>query len=315
MELQYLRSMAPKAGTGCFSIVRNEIYLLPFFLDHYRALGVSFFVFYDDHSTDGTRELLAAQSDCIVVTSAYRYNEVLHGGLELKHHVRNYLPEMYGNGGWFLTVDADEFLILPTRFSTIDDLTLYLDKRDLLCVHAPMIGFYPETLARRDYNGGVSPFAVNRWFDRTPSFLRLPHLRLPVLHSGGMRYRLAKMLEATQPEAFRRVFGKGGYLLGCPWKVPLLKTGQGLFRANAHGLNQRPPLGVEVGLAHFKLHPDFDRKVADAIERKTYFRDSIEYRFWHAALELLSDEPLICPESVEFDSAASVEAAGLIWAD
>lgn len=47
-----------KDKTIVFSIVANEIYLLPYFLKHYRSLGIKTFFFLIDKSDDGTTEFL-----------------------------------------------------------------------------------------------------------------------------------------------------------------------------------------------------------------------------------------------------------------
>ena len=68
-------------GMGMFCVVRDEAYFLPFLLEHYRRLGVEHFLFYDDKSSDGSRELLEAQPDCAVVTSDIPYGAILENGL------------------------------------------------------------------------------------------------------------------------------------------------------------------------------------------------------------------------------------------
>ena len=45
------------------STLRNERVRLPYFLRYYRNLGVGHFLFVDNDSDDGTRELLAKQED------------------------------------------------------------------------------------------------------------------------------------------------------------------------------------------------------------------------------------------------------------
>ncbi len=56
-----------------FVTVRNEIRRLPFFLDYYRRLGVSHFLFVDNGSTDGGRELLEGEDDASVWTTDASY--------------------------------------------------------------------------------------------------------------------------------------------------------------------------------------------------------------------------------------------------
>ena len=56
------------AGVGpndilLFATIRNEQLRLPFFMAHYRRLGVQHFFFISNNSTDGTNDFLARQQD------------------------------------------------------------------------------------------------------------------------------------------------------------------------------------------------------------------------------------------------------------
>ena len=56
------------AGVGpndilLFATVLNEQFRLPFFMAHYRRLGVQHFFFISNNSTDGTNDFLARQQD------------------------------------------------------------------------------------------------------------------------------------------------------------------------------------------------------------------------------------------------------------
>jgi len=46
-----------------FSTQRNEMERLPYFLDHYRKMGVAHFIIVDNGSTDGSAEFLAGKPD------------------------------------------------------------------------------------------------------------------------------------------------------------------------------------------------------------------------------------------------------------
>ena len=48
----------PKFDILLVCVLKDEMYFLPEFLAHYRALGVEHFVFLDDASTDGTTVFL-----------------------------------------------------------------------------------------------------------------------------------------------------------------------------------------------------------------------------------------------------------------
>jgi hypothetical protein len=116
--------------SGCdalslFGIVRNELYYLPAFLDHYRRLGVVRFVILDDQSDDGSREFLTAQPDVMLLGSARRYGERVFpdqvdtqlADVRMVHAWRTLMLKRYSLGRWALLVDADEFLRLPPGVS------------------------------------------------------------------------------------------------------------------------------------------------------------------------------------------------------
>ena len=68
------RSAAIRPGDILAAVtVRNESVRLPFFLTHYRRLGVAHFLFVDNGSDDGSRDYLAAQPDVSLWTTAASY--------------------------------------------------------------------------------------------------------------------------------------------------------------------------------------------------------------------------------------------------
>jgi hypothetical protein len=314
LEIKIIKDVARRPGTFCYSIVWNEMWMLPHFLDHYRKLGVSYFVFYDDGSTDGTLELLLAQPDCAVLAAASDAPLPPQQWVNRQIALSNTIPEHFGDGRWSIDADVDEFLLLPTRFANIDALVQYLDVRALRCVQAPMIDFYPARLSERMF-GEKSPFEGAPWFDPDPLFIRpYPQVR-PTPVAGGVRIRLGKMLVERYPELGAAIFGSSPLRAPQMVKVPLLKTGSGIRRTSPHHVDVPPPMGIQLAFAHFKFFPGSDGKIVEAIERNTHFRDAIAYKSMQAIFEKLNDEPLVTDRSVRYQGPASVEAAGLMWAD
>lgn len=312
MNVRILKRAKSLRGVLSFSLIYNEEWFLPHFLEHHRALGVEHFVFYDDHSTDGTRDLLMAQNDCTIVTALDEERPVQRLGL-LQIILGNWVIETFGRGSWALMLDLDEFVILPPGFASIAELTDYLTQRDQRCAMAVMVDFYPERLSERFFDP-LPPLQGSRWFDREPGFRRHPLTGEPQIVAAGVRARLLKTLAARHPAKIPKIYGNSPYRVAKMWKAPLLKTAEGIKRTNAHSLNILPSDIVQIGLAHFKFYPGLDARVADALQRKGYFQASVEYRFLHAVLDLLPDESLIGPASVEYRSPSSLEEAGLIWA-
>ena len=123
-----------------FATIRNEAARLPFFLRHYRALGVNHFLFVDNASDDGSPEALAAEPDVSLWTTRASYR-----GSRFGMDWLNGLLARHGSGHWCLTVDADELLLIPHGDrATLRELTAALDARGLPMMAAMMLDLYPE---------------------------------------------------------------------------------------------------------------------------------------------------------------------------
>lgn len=91
-----------------FVTIRNEALRLPYFLDYYRKQGAAHFLFVDNGSDDGGRELLEGEQDVSLWTTTASYRKSRFGTDWL-----NWLKLRHGCGHWTLTLDPDEFLIYP----------------------------------------------------------------------------------------------------------------------------------------------------------------------------------------------------------
>ncbi|MEP2029316.1 MAG: glycosyltransferase family 2 protein [Paracoccaceae bacterium] len=145
-----------------FSTVRNEALRLPFFLQHYRDLGVTHFLIVDNGSDDGTNTYLKDQSDVSLWSTKESYKNARFGVDWLA-----WLRIKYAHGHWCLTVDADEILIYP-HWDTkpLDTLTNWLDDQCIPAFGAMMLELYPK--GRTDqtpYVSGQDPTEVLNWFD------------------------------------------------------------------------------------------------------------------------------------------------------
>ena len=87
-------------------ISRNERRLIDPFLEHYRRLGVTRFLWLDDRSADGSREILTDQADVDLLASNVSYREAHRGRLW-----REMIIDRYGRNRWYVMVDTDEFLV------------------------------------------------------------------------------------------------------------------------------------------------------------------------------------------------------------
>jgi len=307
------------AGTVIFSIVGNEMYFLPHFLEHYRNLGIQEFCFLVDTSDDGTLEYLMEQEDCWVLESDIQFGDrvrIVHG--DRKHEKRFgtaakfLIPKALFQGRWVLTVDADEFLVLPQPSTTILELIERLEGNGLNCCRALMVDFLPTTLTALDKNdSSASPFSLNpfydvvfiEWQNKSPEPER-------VIFEMEVRTRLYIKMMADLPEQAQELGQIGGVRIN---KVPLLKWSHRTVVTGAHTSNHLPDNRVQVAFAHFKFFPGWKQKVDDAIKREQYYNASSKYKALKLAYEQLGDWPLEGPWSRKFVAPESLERSGLVF--
>ena len=288
-------------GEACriFSVVGDEPYFVPYFLDHYRNLGVTRFVFYLDRQSDELRQYIVSQPDVTAFTSsiafATAFGRYSNGALFRWHHLLNdFLTEKIFAKRWALSVDVDEFAILPSRFSTLDEYCSYLDGLSVVHVGAPMVEPYPKMLSELDVCGSqVEPFSVCQFFDLGPYYCWSDRLTPDCLHAG-VRQRIVDKVQRLFPQEFAKIIAPGNrYKPPKMWKVPLLKHGYGVRRIMKHEATHSPSIPNGLALMHFKFFPNYQAKVADAIASSQYYQNSLEYRLLGLARDKLGDCSLI----------------------
>ncbi|MCH2248297.1 MAG: glycosyltransferase family 2 protein [Cognatishimia sp.] len=167
-QLKLVQDQTDQIASGdilLFAVVRNEETRLPHFLEYYRALGVEHFLIVDNASNDGTRALLADQSNVSIweTKASYRASRF---GMDWV----NRLLAKYGHGHWCLTVDADELLVFPKALgATLPDLVGHLERNSQLGFGALMLDMAPEeALGTATYSAGQDPIETLPFFDPGP---------------------------------------------------------------------------------------------------------------------------------------------------
>ena len=124
LEIDVLRKGKETSGVALFAMLRNEIYFLPHWLQHYRDLGIKEFLLFDDRSDDGSREYLLSQDDCTLFQGNHAWGDVIRG-IPFSFYIRHMICRKLGKHRWLLSVDADEFLVLPSQFESVCDPGCY----------------------------------------------------------------------------------------------------------------------------------------------------------------------------------------------
>lgn len=255
---------APVCVVAC---MRNEMQMLPMFLDHYRKLGVGGFLVVDNVSEDGTLAFLAEQEDVAAFSSDAPYSKTEYGVVWQRALIANFRL-----GRWSLVADCDEFLVLPDGADTLPDLLAGAAFAEADAARAFMLDMYPEgPLAGATLRSG-DPFAELTHCERAP-FLNAwnpgPYAN-DETWTSALRHRL---LPGSRRELF--VAQKYALMRYRPW----MRFTAGLHYGSDLRLARR-----DLVFAHFKYHADFHERVRIETTRGEHFNDAEEYRKYLALL-------------------------------
>lgn len=308
-----------KSNIVVFSVVADELYLLPHFLAHHRVLGVEQFLFYVDYSTDGTLEYLSAQDDCAIVTSPKAFGDPMifsARGQKISQRFgifcKTYFPSIFLKGKWVIILDADEFLFLPRPSTSINDFVARLYENGLQSCRALMIDFFPNKLSElSDCDRSCSPFNLAPYFDAHS--VNWPNNTIrPINYDTSPTIRNRIVDEQERREALPVEIVKK-QKLNWMYKSPITRWTPNTFYYHSHTSNHIQSDKVQVVLAHFKFYPGWGKKVSNAMRDKQYYRGSIKYQPLHYAYKYLQDWSLVASHSIRFVDTNDFINEGLLF--
>ena len=295
------QGLAPQAILA-FVTLRNEALRLPYFLEHYRKLGVGHFFVVDNGSTDGSAALLDAP-DISVWRSEGGY-KASRFGLDWL----TWLMRRHGAGHWCLTVDVDELLIYPhCETRPLPALTQHLAAAGRSSFGAMMLDLYPRgALAAQSYRPGQDPLEVLAWFDSGNYVVQVQPRMRNLWIQGGVRARAFFAAEPRKAPTLN--------------KVPLVFWRRGYAYVNSTHAILPPRLNAvfdETGgemlsgiLLHTKFLPIIAEKSAEERQRGEHFANSTLYDRYYAAL--IASPDLWTPSSCRYRGWRHLEALGLM---
>lgn len=253
--------------------MRNEMIILPHFLDHYRNMGVQAFIISDNFSDDGTREYLHQQPDVILYSADTEYKHSNFGVSWQQAILSNHCINK-----WALIADADEFLVFPeTSCNDLHQYVLQVEIDGADCIRTEMVDMYPfNDLEDADFTVNA-PFEVANWHDKTPLLnwhLGSGHFSNRISAVSALRHRLDQNAE---PNAFTSQ--KYALFKYKPW----IRLSQGIHDITGVNVHQTP-----AWFAHFKYHAGFKQKIAEEIKRKQHYNGAQEYRRYATMLAEIS---------------------------
>ncbi|CTQ55429.1 hypothetical protein LP7551_03972 [Roseibium album] len=335
----------PNDGVVAVILAYNESLRFPYFLQHYREIGVRHFIVVDNNSNDGTGALLEKQDDVSVVSTKKLYRDY-------KSTWRQLLCERYLDDRWVIFPDVDELFVYPGwPERRIDDLLNYLDEHRYRALFCPMVDMYPkEPLKDLGYKPGDSFLECCPYFDATGyryNPLKGSHrkrYKSPSRHVfGGTRERLFHQdvkrpesildkallagpfsIHAKAPESdfghkldhslFKLVKKALPDTAAVQSKMPLIRwCSEYKFSGGVHGIDKHIEVAPDWGaLLHFKYLDDFQSKVIEALERKQHTDNAGHYQDYDAQLERLMEYGLHYESSALFSDVQSLIRCGLM---
>jgi len=325
--------LTARPGLSLIAVLRNEIYMLPTFLEAYRKLGVARFILLDDRSDDGSADYLAQQSDVMLLTSTRRYGDrpdeaelppALRGKGDLRmiHLWRTALMNRFCHDRWAVQCDLDEIACLP-KGTDLNTLTQAADQKGENGIWGGMIDLYPESID--DLAPGTAtagdPRAGTWYFDGARHFT----LRkgAPPLHRYvGVRYRLdthyglkpkISALRALKLKWRGRYKAPSGRLV----KPLLQRWSRGNFYLSSHVTTLSLGHHQLIPLMHYRYTPAIYGKIDWAIPSGGYSKGNSDYQRFDALLSRMAADHarFTCPLSRRFtgfdDLAATGNAIGL----
>jgi len=291
----------PKDGLPLICVAKNESYFWPFFLTHYRSLGVEHFVILDDQSTDKSLEFLSAQPDVTVLRANMNFSD-MYGKLRFGIAIRGLLSKHFFPDRWTLVADADEFWITPTGFNSFPDLITSLEANGHTLCRGIMIDLFPRQLNHIDpLQTETPPWILSPWYDdiRPINWPAQSFTPTQVNPERQVRNRMALRLLSCGHINRADLVARG---LPSIHKSPLVKWARQTSLLGAHRISNRYHDSNQLACAHFKFFPQWPSKVKKAIESQAYYKESIEYKMLKMSIEHLSDFDLCGPSSEKFAS-------------
>ncbi|MCL6651241.1 hypothetical protein A6R70_02945 [Agrobacterium rubi] len=235
-------------------VSHNEINILSSFLEHYRKLGVTRFIFVDDVSTDGTREFLASHPDVDLWTSPIRFAEARRG-----RQWREQLFDTYGKNRWYLNLDSDEFLFFAdSETRSIQNLIAILEAEGDKRLAAPMLDMY-RTFLGEEKSSNTLPWQFSDHFDRQGYDMSVGKRGISI--KGGPRGR--KFNEQNELVKYPLIYWDDECLFGSSIHRPL-----------PYGRNFPKNWGA---LLHLKFFVNYKEKISEAVDDKQHYGGSSHY--------------------------------------
>lgn len=130
--------VVPEGEVLAIVLVRDGTYYFDAFFEYYRKMGIRYFAFIDNGSTDETIARIRSEAGCVIDRVVLPL--ALYEGL-----IRGYPAQTYGQNRWCLYVDMDEQFDFEGRETYgLPALVRYLEARGETALMAQMLEMFPR---------------------------------------------------------------------------------------------------------------------------------------------------------------------------
>ena len=282
---------------GLFAVCRNEESRLPYWLKHYKDLGIDHAYIVCNDTTDKSISILKRHPEVSVFETEKSFSQSSFGRDWLET-----LQNTYAMDRWCIQVDCDEFV----KFESDERYCLksYIEKLEVenySAIHAILLDMFSSHPIEQTYiEPGRNPIEVCNFFD-ADNLLLGENTKASLLGTrpnciiGGVR---------------KRVFGLSPNLS----KVPLFKKTKGtrLF-PGAHFIEGN---SVKVGdsvVFHFKYVEGFNARVNEEALREQHFGQASEYKAYRQTINTRPDLTLWTGSSVKYTSSSDLKRLVKPW--
>jgi tetratricopeptide (TPR) repeat protein len=291
-SLEQIDGRVPRPGAGevlLFTVLRNEAWRLPRFLQYYRSLGVGRFFVVDNGSDDGGTDFLLAQDDVHVFRTEDSFAKSSSGMRWV-----NELVERFGDDHWCLYVDADEMLVFPGA----EDLGLahllhYMERKGHEALFAFMLDMHgPTARYRPDRRPGDDLLQLYPFFENT--YHRAGAVRCPYRQmSGGILRSFRSTWDLT--------------------KTPIVRGGRSIrFLSSSHAVTPAAVSDVTGVLLHFKMAGDLAQGSLSGIGSRSPMNIRRHLGYSKELQAMDEGRAFVGASTVRYESSRQLVAIGLI---
>ncbi|WP_444911824.1 glycosyltransferase family 2 protein [Microbulbifer sp. PAAF003] len=248
--VKYIES-ASETRFPLICIFRDELDILPAFLDHYRSLGVTCFHLVDTGSSDNSVSYLLKQNDVQLYEVDCGYPQANAGVDWVNRIARNYCQ-----GKWTLVVDADEFLWLPeiSGKTSLKVMTQLMQGELAFALYTPLIDFFSDNLQGNTYDIRN----LSELMESTPNYVSYKSFKKKSI--------LAFPFFEIRSKARAQISGISDYFVKS-YKIPLVywRTGFQYLRST-HSCTPVPLSKNCAHLLHFKFRSGFQQRLSRELQ-------------------------------------------------